>query len=98
MIDIITNTITELNSMFLIITLISSLFLSVLIAFYFKHYRSNYLVCPYCKKSVLAFYDWQCEHCYHTQGKNSVITDKCNECGRKLETLICEYCDKEFKI
>ena len=58
----------------------------------------EYVICPYCNKSVLFFYDWTCDYCGNNQGEKRSLKKKCTRCKRKLTSFICEHCELEIMI
>jgi len=68
------------------------------IATLFDGSRNKYVICPYCKKSVLFYYNWECDHCYNTQGKDRALNKKCLHCKRKLKSFHCDDCEKEILL
>lgn len=57
-----------------------------------------FLPCPHCDKSVKIFDEWKCDFCNNFQERVHYITDKCDHCKRKLKTVFCEHCEKEFNL
>ena len=74
-----------------------------------KYYADNincvedddrYYPCPYsdCGKMMFVIADWDCPKCGNTQGKQSLITDKCTRCPTRLDKAVCEHCLREFYL
>lgn len=83
---------------FIIDWLILLFLLWSILSIYYYNKPKKYLLCPYCKKSVKVFTNWQCDSCLNFQGEERYITKKCKECGEKLDTVFCEHCGREFKL
>lgn len=60
--------------------------------------RIKYLPCPYCDKSVRIREKFRCEYCNHDQKEEKYLPFPCEECGRSLESAICEHCHEEFEL
>lgn len=58
----------------------------------------NYFPCPYCDKSIEIYYDWQCDYCDKLQGEKRLVSERCTNCLRYLESIHCEHCDKEVGL
>lgn len=63
-------------------------------------YPIKYLSCPYdnCNKSIKVLLNWTCDYCHNKQNKEKLITDDCDHCDKKLETIFCEHCGREFYL
>ena len=75
--------------------------LSCILLFVYEKKMFNtlkYLPCPYCEKSVKMKERYQCDSCNSTQKKEQLLSKKCDECGEKLKTAICEHCHQEFEL
>lgn len=72
------------------------------LSFYFRKKKPQfqYLTCPYddCQKSVLVHLNWTCPLCHNKQKYPHYITEKCHSCKREVDTVYCEYCNREFKL
>lgn len=60
--------------------------------------RNKYVTCPYCNKSVLFYYKWECDYCYNTQDKERGLDKPCLHCKRKLDSFHCDDCKKEILL
>ncbi len=84
------------------IALISLYIVSIPIFLYLIHgsmfNKLKYYPCPYCNKSMKIKLRWVCDRCRHTQKKERYVTQKCDECFRKLESVFCEHCHKEVGL
>ena len=60
--------------------------------------KAEYVICPYCDKSVLFQYDWECDHCHNTQGVGRALNKPCVHCKRKLKSFYCDNCEKEILL
>ena len=81
---------------FLLLTLISFYFISR----YSRKHPLRYLACPYsdCRLSVKIWEHWRCDKCHNKQTKPHYITESCDHCGQRLETVFCEHCHREFYL
>jgi hypothetical protein len=66
----------------------------------FLKLNGRFLPCPNkdCRKSVQVWDNWRCDHCNSKQKESHFIIDKCDNCGRTLETVYCEHCHQEMKL
>lgn len=58
----------------------------------------RFFTCPCCGKSINAKYDWRCDSCHKTQGREDHIYHRCRHCKEKLSTFICPFCREEFLL
>jgi len=58
----------------------------------------SFIRCPKCDNSIRVYYNWTCDFCKHTQGKDKIIFSKCNKCHRTLGSYVCEHCNAEIGI
>lgn len=66
----------------------------------FLRINGDFLPCPYddCKKSVKVNEMWRCDKCNARQKSHRLIINKCDNCNRRLETVFCEHCHREFTL
>ena len=81
-------------------TVAFGLLLGSILSIFHKIFPLKYVACPNkeCDKSILVYTKWTCDHCNNVQTRERYITDKCEHCKRYLETVFCEYCEKEIVL